>query len=111
MKILAIDTASKIASVAIIENSKVIAQLHDETEKEHSISLMPMIKRILEEANITLDNIDLIATNIGPRIIYRNTNRNSNSKSIIRREENSYNQCKLIRSTSILCNRKKKRKL
>lgn len=111
MKILAIDTSSKIGSVAIIENSKVIAQLHDETEKEHSITLMPMIKEMLEEAHVTLDDIDLIATNIGPRLIYRDTNRNSNSKSTIRRKENSDNKCQLIRSTSILCNRRQKRKL
>lgn len=66
MKILAIDTASKVASVAIIENNHVIEQMNDNTEKEHSITLMPMIKEILEKANITLDDIDLIATNIGP---------------------------------------------
>lgn len=66
MKILSIDTASKIASVAILEDNNVIEQMHDNTEKEHSITLMPMIKEILEKSNITLDDIDLIATNIGP---------------------------------------------
>lgn len=91
MKILAIDTASKIASVAILEDSKVVKQMNDTTEKEHSITLMPMIKEILEKTKLTLDDIDLIATNIGPRLIYRNTYRDSNSKSSIRCKENSYN--------------------
>lgn len=66
MKILAIDTASKIASVAILEDNRVIQQMNDNTEKEHSITLMPMIKEILEKSKLTLDDIDLIATNIGP---------------------------------------------
>lgn len=72
MKILSIDTSSKIASVAIIDENEVLEEMHDETEKEHSQTLMPMIKKILEKAKVRLDDIGLIATNIGPRVIHRN---------------------------------------
>lgn len=72
MKILSIDTSSKIASVAILEENKVLEEMHDETEKEHSQTLMPMIKEILEKSKVKLDDIGLIATNIGPRVIHRN---------------------------------------
>lgn len=79
MKILSIDTSSKIASVAILEDNKVLKEMHDETEKEHSQTLMPMIKEILEKSEVILDDIDFLATNIGPRLIHRDSNRNSYS--------------------------------
>lgn len=66
MKILAIDTSSKICSVSILEDNKVIIEKHNDDEKTHSQKLMPLIDELLKEANLTLDNIDLLACSQGP---------------------------------------------
>lgn len=66
MRVLAIDTSNSICSVAINEDGSIIDEMHNEGEREHSQTLMPMIKAILENNNLSLDNIDLIACGIGP---------------------------------------------
>lgn len=66
MKILSMDTSSDVCSVALLEDDRIIDEIHNQSEKEHSQSLMPMIKELLERNNITLDNIDLVASGIGP---------------------------------------------
>ena len=66
MKVLAMDTSSKICSVAIIEDNKVLKEMHNESQLEHSQTLMPMIKNILEEQNLKITDMDLFASSIGP---------------------------------------------
>ena len=66
MKVLAMDTSSKICSVAILEDGKVIKELHNDSKMEHSQTLMPMIKNILEEQNMTLSDMSLFSCSIGP---------------------------------------------
>ena len=70
MKVLSLDTSSKIASIAVLEGQQVLKQMENQVEKEHSETLMPMIKETLGALDITLDDIDLLACGIGPRIIY-----------------------------------------
>ena len=66
MKILAVDTSSKICSVSILENDKLIIENHNDDEKTHSQKLMPIIDETFKQANLTLDDIDLIACSQGP---------------------------------------------
>ena len=66
MKILAIDTSSKICSVSILENDKPIIENHNDDEKTHSQKLMPIIDKTFKQANLTLDDIDLIVCCQGP---------------------------------------------
>lgn len=66
MKVLAIDTSQKVCSVAVVEDGKTLKEMHTATEKEHSQTLMPMIKELLESLNITLDDINLLACCKGP---------------------------------------------
>ena len=66
MKILAIDTSSKVCSVAITEDTKEIIELHNNDEKTHSVKLMPMVDEAFKSTNLSLDNIDLLACCIGP---------------------------------------------
>lgn len=66
MKILAIDTSSSICSVAILEDKTVIIEKHNNDKKTHSQKLMPLIDDILKEANLSLDDIDLLACGQGP---------------------------------------------
>ena len=66
MKILAIDTSSKVCSVAITEDDKTITSLHNDDEKTHSVKLMPMIDEAFKKTHLTLDDINLIACGLGP---------------------------------------------
>ncbi len=66
MKILAIDTSSKVCSVAITEDDKKIIELHSDDEKTHSVKLMPMIDEAFQSTNLNLNNIDLLACCVGP---------------------------------------------
>lgn len=66
MKILAVDTSSKICAVAILEDSNTIDEIKLDNGKTHSENLMPILKEVLEKNNITLDKIDLIAVSVGP---------------------------------------------
>lgn len=66
MKILAIDTSSKVCSVAITEDTKKIIELSSNDEKTHSVKLMPMIDKAFQSTNLTLDDIGLLSCSIGP---------------------------------------------
>ena len=66
MKILAVDTSSKICSVAILEDDKLVDEIDLDNGKTHSENLMPITKEILERNNLQLNNIDLIAVSVGP---------------------------------------------
>lgn len=66
MKILAIDTSSKICSVAILEDNKKIEELNINDGKTHSENLMPLIDEILKKSNIKLKDIELFACSVGP---------------------------------------------
>lgn len=66
MKILSIDTSSKNACVAILEDNNVLIELNNEDEKTHSQKLMPMIKQAFESLNLSLNDMHLIACGLGP---------------------------------------------
>lgn len=66
MKILSIDTSSSICSIAVLEDNKILKEMHNNNQKEHSETLMPMINELLKSLNITLDDINLIACAKGP---------------------------------------------
>ena len=66
MKILSIDTSSNICSVSILEDTNIIAQIHLNNGKTHSENLMTLIQQALQEANITLQGIQLLACCKGP---------------------------------------------
>lgn len=66
MKILSIDTSSKICSVSILEDDVVILEKHTDDEKTHSQNLMPLLDELLKECNLTLDNINLLSCCQGP---------------------------------------------
>lgn len=66
MKILSIDTSSNICGVSILEDKKLICNLDSNTGRTHSENLMPMIKDAFSKSNLSLNEIDLIACNVGP---------------------------------------------
>ena len=66
MKVLSMETSSKICSVAILEDKNLIKKIELNNGLTHSESLMPLIKQILEETNLTLSQMDLFVCDIGP---------------------------------------------
>ena len=66
MKILCIDTSSKLCSVAILENTTLINKLELYNGLTHSETLMPLIKDLLEKSNLSLKDINLLVSDIGP---------------------------------------------
>ncbi len=78
MKILSITTSSKICGVAILEDLSIIKEINLDNGLTHSESLMPLIKQVFDETNLTLSDIDLLVADIGPRFFYRYSYRNRN---------------------------------
>ena len=66
MIILSITTSSKICGVAILEDTSIIAEINLENGLTHSESLMPLIEKISAQTNLSLSNIDLLVSDIGP---------------------------------------------
>ncbi|MCL2813728.1 MAG: tRNA (adenosine(37)-N6)-threonylcarbamoyltransferase complex dimerization subunit type 1 TsaB [Oscillospiraceae bacterium] len=68
MLILGMDTASKIASAAVLdaENQKILAEIKSQGRLSHSENLMPMIDSTLKCAGISPDEIGLFAAASGP---------------------------------------------
>lgn len=66
MKILAVDSSSKTASVAITEDERVVAEFFMNAGLTHSHTLAPMIDDVLKSANIHSKDIDLYAVTNGP---------------------------------------------
>jgi len=66
MKILAIDTSSLVASAAVMDEDKLIAEYIINHKKTHSEQLMPIIEEILESCEIDIEEIDAVGVASGP---------------------------------------------
>ena len=66
MKILSIDTSSKICGVAVLEDGNLLKEILQDNGLTHSETLMPIIKNTLESLNLSLNDIDLIVCDKGP---------------------------------------------
>ena len=66
MKILGIDTSSMAASVAVIEDDKLICEYTINTKKTHSQKLMQMIENMLNLSDLTINEMDAVAVCVGP---------------------------------------------
>ena len=66
MKILCIDTSSKLCSTAILENTTLLSKIELNNGLTHSETLIPLINKILTENSLTLKDINLIVCDIGP---------------------------------------------
>ena len=66
MKILCFETSSVASSVAIFQDEKIISEFFLNNKLVHSKTFMPMVKNVLEIADIKIDDIDVIAVSTGP---------------------------------------------
>ena len=66
MRVLGLDSATNVASVAIVEDQKLLAEVTFNSKKNHSARLMPMLAWMLEEVQLTLDDLSGFAVAVGP---------------------------------------------
>ncbi len=65
LTVLALDTCTESCSAALIAGGKVYSEWAD-APREHSQRILPMIDSVLSQANIQLQDVDLIAYGRGP---------------------------------------------
>ncbi|MBQ4119963.1 MAG: tRNA (adenosine(37)-N6)-threonylcarbamoyltransferase complex dimerization subunit type 1 TsaB [Clostridia bacterium] len=66
MKILSMECSATPASVAVIEDGKVLASSFVNVKLTHSQTLMPMVENILNSAKLNISDIDGLAISNGP---------------------------------------------
>ena len=66
MKILAFETSAKAASVAIMENGKLLGESYQNTGLTHSQTLMVMAEDLLKACNLTAQDVEAVAVAAGP---------------------------------------------
>ena len=64
MIILGIEAATRVASVAVISEEKILAEISQEAKLTHSETLLPQIEQALKIANV--EKVDAVAVSIGP---------------------------------------------
>lgn len=66
MKILAIDTSTPAAGVALMDGGTVLAESNLDSGITHSRTLLPEVKRLLDEFGIEIRDLTLVAVGLGP---------------------------------------------
>lgn len=66
MIILAVDSSSKVATVALMKDDKLLGEITLNDKKEHSVILMTIIQNLLSNNNINIDDIDGYVVSKGP---------------------------------------------
>lgn len=66
MRVLAVDTSSNVATVAVMEDDLLLGEYILNHKKTHSQKIMPMIEQLLADLELTADDIDIFAAAVGP---------------------------------------------
>lgn len=66
MKILAIDTSTTVATVALVSEEKVICEMSLNDQKTHSQRLMKLIEELLNFSEVQINELSGIAVGVGP---------------------------------------------
>ena len=66
MNILAIDTSGPVCGVSIMKDNRIVAEHLTINPKTHSVNLLPMVNQALDDASITINELDRIACVVGP---------------------------------------------
>lgn len=66
MRVLAIDTASDTATVAVMEDDILLGEYIINHKKTHSQKIMVMIERLLDDLELSVSDIDAFSAAVGP---------------------------------------------
>ena len=63
--LLALDTSNQYCSIALQARGQVFAR-HEWSEQKHSAMILPMVRELLAQADVTLADLDAIVVGVGP---------------------------------------------
>lgn len=66
MIVLSIDSASKVATTALLDENNLIAEYTINNKMEHSTLIMDMVDKLLMDSNLSIDDIDGFIVSKGP---------------------------------------------
>lgn len=66
MKLLAIDTSSRTASCAVVENGILLGEFYANIKLTHSCVILPMVQDLLTRLNLSVKEIDCFGVTTGP---------------------------------------------
>lgn len=66
MFVLGIESATPVAGVAVVDDSKILAERMVNNQRTHSVNLLPMVKAVIEEAGLGPGDIQGVAVSTGP---------------------------------------------
>lgn len=66
MIILAVESSAVAASVAVLENEKLLCEIYSNNGLTHSVTLLPAIKSALDFCSLTAADVDVFAVSNGP---------------------------------------------
>lgn len=66
MKILSLDSATEAATCAVIEDDRLLGEITFNYKKQHSILMMPMIDKLLNNLKIDINSLDGFVVSKGP---------------------------------------------
>lgn len=66
MKILALDSSATVATVALCDDERLLAEFTIDNGNTHSETLLPMVESVLRLFDLSTDEIDLFAASSGP---------------------------------------------
>lgn len=66
MKILALDTSSVVATVAVLEDEKLVGEYTLNHKLTHSQKLIPMIEELMKSCELKPKDIDIFVVSLGP---------------------------------------------
>ncbi|MBU5590342.1 tRNA (adenosine(37)-N6)-threonylcarbamoyltransferase complex dimerization subunit type 1 TsaB [Clostridium sp. MSJ-4] len=66
MKVLSVDSSTETASVALIEDDKLLGEINFNYKKQHSVLLLSMIDNLLNSLSLDMDEIDGFVISKGP---------------------------------------------
>lgn len=66
MIILSIDSSTPVAGIAVSDGHKLLGEVMINTKNTHSEKLMPMVAQLLDDLQITIQDIEAVAVTCGP---------------------------------------------
>lgn len=66
MKLLAIDTSSRSASCAVVEDGVLLGEFYANVTLTHSCTILPMVQDLLARTSLSLGDMDCFGVTVGP---------------------------------------------
>lgn len=66
MKLLALESSGASAGAAVFADGKLLCEAFCDVGLTHSVTFMPMVEQVLQNASVAADGLDYIAVDVGP---------------------------------------------